>query len=89
MTYCRPPPFDILGGTCPPCLPRDLLHCLKGIGRGTKRQERRKVKGAYRSKIAKSYLPQSQLMPSLGVTPLEFQDEPDICKIAMLLRWYK
>jgi len=35
---------------------------------------------AYKSKIANSYLPHPHSMPSLGVTPFEFRDEPDISK---------
>jgi len=35
---------------------------------------------AYRSKIANSFLPQSYLMPLLGVAAFEFRDEPDIIK---------
>ena len=31
-------------------------------------------------KIASSYPPQSQKLPSLGVTPIEFRDEPDISR---------
>jgi len=31
------------------------------------------------AKVASSYPPQSHKSPSLGVTPFEFGDEPDIC----------
>ena len=33
------------------------------------------------SKIANLYPPHSHLMPSLGVTPFEFRDEPDLAKV--------
>ena len=32
------------------------------------------------AKIASSYPPQCQKSPSLGVTPIEFRDEPDISR---------
>jgi len=32
------------------------------------------------AKVASSYPPQSQKSPSLGATPFEFRDEPDICR---------
>ena len=32
------------------------------------------------AKIASSYPPQSQKSPSIGVTPFEFRDEPDISR---------